>query len=130
FLAPNISSLEENPFTEGMEFYPLDFNTVFLEHHNWYNEIKNNEELKSQKLLEVLSFKKTKSLIYAGTFTNIERVSNLLLSNVPEENRPLLSDFSDWLAENYDYNWSLTKLVRRGAGIHNGRLHRSLSQIQ
>ncbi|MFL0138240.1 DEAD/DEAH box helicase, partial [Tenacibaculum maritimum] len=29
FLAPNISNLSENPFTKGMEFFSLDFNTVF-----------------------------------------------------------------------------------------------------
>jgi hypothetical protein len=34
------------------------------------------------------------------------------------------------LAENYDPNWKLTHLVRRRTGIHNGGLHRSLSQIQ
>jgi hypothetical protein len=38
--------------------------------------------------------------------------------------------FADWLSKNYDVNWSLTKLISREIGIHNGRLHRSLSQIQ
>ena len=36
----------------------------------------------------------------------------------------------DWLSKNYDVNWSLTKLISREIGVHNGRLHRSLSQIQ
>ncbi|EGR4140675.1 hypothetical protein DDO66_17885, partial [Vibrio cholerae] len=39
-------------------------------------------------------------------------------------------DFHHWLSRNYDVNWKLTNLVKRGSGIHNGRLHRSLSQIQ
>lgn len=130
FLAPNIKHLEKNPFTVGMEFYPLDFNTVFLDKYDYYLEIKNNDQLKSNKLLEILNGKKTKSLIYAGTYTNIESVSNLLLSSVPEINSPLLNSFSEWLSENYYFNWSLTKLVKRGSGIHNGKLHRSLSQIQ
>ena len=42
----------------------------------------------------------------------------------------LLTQFSNWLSKNYDSNWSLTKLIKRNVGIHNGRLHRSLSQIQ
>lgn len=130
FLAPNISKLEDNPFTEGMEFFPLDFNTVFLEQHKLYEEIKKDNQLKSEKLLEILKSKITKTLIYAGTFPNIESVSNLLIGNTYEKNKPLLNEFSNWLSTNYDVNWKLTSLVKRGVGIHNGRLHRSLSQIQ
>jgi hypothetical protein len=130
FLAPNISNLQKNPFTEGMEFYPLDFNTVFLEKHELYKEINNDDEIKSRLLLQILSQKTTKSLIYAGTYTNIESVSNLLLDSTSEKNKPLLDNFSNWLSDNYDFNWTLTKLIKRGSGIHNGRLHRSLSQIQ
>ncbi|WP_338731539.1 DEAD/DEAH box helicase [Mangrovimonas cancribranchiae] len=40
FLAPNISHLKENPFTIGMEFFSLDFNTVFLEKHDFHEELK------------------------------------------------------------------------------------------
>lgn len=130
FLAPNISSLEKNPFTEGMEFISLDFNTVYLEKHELYREIRRDIQKKSLALLDILKKQKTKSLIYAGTYTNIDAVSDLILLNVPEVDSKLLKDFSDWLSENYYYNWSLTNLVKRGTGIHNGRLHRSLSQIQ
>lgn len=130
FLAPNISSLENNPFTEGMEFIPLDFNTVYLEKHELYREIKRDIQKKSIALLDILKKQKTKSLIYAGTYTNIDVVSDLILLNMPKVDSKLLKDFSDWLSENYYYNWSLTNLVKRGTGIHNGRLHRSLSQIQ
>ena len=130
FLAPNIKTLEDNPFTKDMEFFHLDFSTVFLEQNHLYEEINKDEQLKSKKLLEILSEKKTKTLIYAGTFPNIESLSNLFLTSTNELNKPLLEGFSNWLGKNYDYNWSLTKLVKRGVGVHNGKLHRSLSQIQ
>lgn len=131
YLAPNISSLEENPLTKDMEFIRLDFNTVFLEKHNLYDEIENNNtEQKSAKLLEILRTNQTKSLIYAGTYSNIDSLSNLFLTEYVELKNPLLKLFSNWLGKNYDYNWSLTKLIERGVGVHNGRLHRSLSQIQ
>lgn len=130
FLAPNISTLEDNPFTKDMEFYPLDFNTVYLEQQKLYEEVKGDEELKSKKLLEVIGAKNKKTLIYAGTYVNIERLSTLLIGNSEDKNTKLLHDFSEWLSVNYDYNWNLTNLVKRGVGIHNGRLHRSLSQIQ
>jgi hypothetical protein len=130
FLAPNISSLSENPFTKDMEFIHLDFSTVFLEINEFYKEINKDSQKKSEKLLEILKIKDTKSLIYAGTYTNIDIVSSIILTNFNEKNYALLNQFAEWLGKNYNYNWNLTKLIKRGTGIHNGRLHRSLSQIQ
>ncbi|MCO6162333.1 DEAD/DEAH box helicase [Flavobacterium sp. NRK F7] len=130
FLAPNISSLEENPFTREMEFIKLDFNTVFLEVNEIYLEIGKNEELKTEKLIGILKAQDTKSLIYAGTYSNIDVLSNIINIRFEEKNSVLLNNFSNWLSKNYSYNWSLTNSVKRGTGIHNGRLHRSLSQIQ
>jgi len=130
FLAPNISNLKENPFTKDMEFFSLDFNTVFLQQYKLYEQIDGDEQIKSDTLLKILKDKETKTLIYAGTYTNIDNISNLFLGNHKLSNKPLLESFSKWLGVNYDVNWSLTSLVKRGTGVHNGRLHRSLSQIQ
>jgi len=129
YLAPNITSIDKNPFTEDMEFIRLDFNTVFLEKHELYNQINNNEE-KSEALLEILSKNKGKSLIYAGTYSNIDSLTNLFLATQEPVKNELLEMFADWLSKNYDVNWSLTKLISLEIGVHNGRLHRSLSQIQ
>lgn len=129
FLAPNIKQLNENPFTEGMEFFPLDFNTVFLEKQDFSEEASDNEK-KSKKYLEIIQANQNKTLTYAGTYTNIDELAGLLIANLPVVSSETLNEFADWLAEHYSYNWALTNLVKRGVGIHNGRLHRSLSQIQ
>ncbi len=130
FLAPNISDLPENPFTKGMEFVRLDCNTVFLEKYNWFKKIKRDEGLKGRKLLEVLNQKKAKTLIYAGTYSEIDKVSKLLISNLPDTGTELLNNFANWLCVNYGTDYELIKLVQKGTGVHNGSLHRSLSQIQ
>lgn len=130
YLAPNISELQDSVFTKDMEFLSLDFNTVFLNKHEIYREIGKDEQRKSESLLRVLSENPGKSLIYAGTYTNIQKVSNLLITKSSQKDRPLLNSFKNWLSENYDPNWSLTSLVERGVGVHNGQLHRSISQIQ
>ncbi|MGL5108133.1 MAG: DEAD/DEAH box helicase [Vibrio ordalii] len=130
FLAPNITSVNESIFTKGMEFVPVDFNTVFLEKHELYKDIGKDDNLKSDVLLEILSKTKGKSLIYAGTYSNITNISNLLIDKHKPTERRLLRDFESWLTENYDRNWKLTNLIKRGSGIHNGQLHRSLTQIQ
>jgi len=129
FLAPNISRLNKNAFTKGMQFRKFEFNTVFLEKNELYRSIV-DESGKSNALLEILFKTKNKSLIYAGTYSNISKVSNLILGNLLQEQSILLESFSKWLSTNYDPNWNLTNLVKRGTGIHNGQLHRSLSQIQ
>ncbi|WP_197070571.1 DEAD/DEAH box helicase [Aeromonas allosaccharophila] len=130
FLAPNITSLNENILTKDMVFLPIDFNTVFLEMNELYKEIKKDDNLKSEALINILNSTKGKTLIYAGTYPNINKVATLLIGNESPIAGDKLTSFEKWLTINYEKNWNLTSLVRRGCGIHNGQMHRSLSQIQ
>lgn len=130
YLAPNISKIEDNPFTQDMEFLKLDFNTVYLTIKNYYPDILNDTVKKGEKFIELTKQLQGKTLIYAGSYTNINKVSDLLLANTNEANSELLKGFSEWLGKNYDYSWYLTLLSKRGIGVHNGQLHRSISQIQ
>lgn len=130
FLAPNIRSLGENVFTTGMEFVDkLDFSTVFLKQHELYKKIKNEEE-KGEVLVKLLNTNATKTLIYAASYSQIDKVGQLLAENMAVLERPLLTAFAKWLSDSYGADWSLTELVKHGVGIHNGQIHRSLSQIQ
>lgn len=131
YLAPNISELDDNPFTKDMEFICLNFSTVYLQKHELYQKIGTDTKLKGDILIDILGKKPTKTLIYAGTYSNIDAISTLFISKYQEAtNNQLLTEFANWLGKNYDYNWNLTELVKRRTGIHNGQLHRSLSQIQ
>ncbi len=131
FLAPNITELKTSVFTSGMEFLCLDFNTVFLEKHELYKEIDNKDEKEKGKvLLKVLNQTQGKSLIYAGTFSNIKKVSDILITEHSQSDSPLVIGFQNWLVKNYSTNWYLTSLIGKECGVHNGQLHRSLSQIQ
>lgn len=132
FLAPNVKNLKDNPFTKDLRFIELlNFNTVYLQKHELYKELeKGDERQKSDALIKILHETDGKTLIYAGTHTNVDTLSNLLNTKLDVESNKLLSSFSEWLAENYSVNWGLTNLVQRKTGIHTGRLHRSLSQIQ
>lgn len=130
YLAPNINDLNDNPFTKGMTFLRMDFNTVFLEKHEDYKDINKDVQKKNDALLRILGKQESKSLIYAGTYSGIDSVTTLLIDNTDKEESARLSNFSAWLATNYHPNWKLTNLAKRGVGIHTGQLHRSLSQIQ
>lgn len=128
FLAPNIKDIKNNPFTKGMDFVHIDFNTVFLEKIFLYEDIKTEDD-KNKHLINILNKDISKSLIYAGTYSEISKVSSLLLKYI-ETKENILDEFSIWLEDNYSKDWILSKLVSNGIGIHNGQLHRSLSQIQ
>ncbi|PIT51646.1 hypothetical protein BHC44_10095 [Snodgrassella alvi] len=132
YLAPNINTIEDNFFTKNMVILPLNFNTVFLEKHNLYKDekIKNNPDKKNDCLLKILKNQEKKTLIYAGTYTEVHKVAEILKKNISIRENKLLSDFSDWLKTNYTNDMDLSALVRHGIGIHTGNLHRCLSQIQ
>ncbi len=130
FLAPNIDGLKDEIITKDMKFMKLDFNTVFLKKVDYSGYIGRDEEVKSTVLKSVLDEHPGKTLIYAGTYSNIEKLSNLFIDTYPDKSSPLLENFHAWLSINYSHNWSLTRLCKKGVGVHNGRLHRSLSQIQ
>src|SRR5699024_10614398 len=104
---------------------------VYLEKHDYYKEIGKDINKKNECLLEILNNTNDKTLIYAGQISQITALAKLLTDEIVQnETNQLLSDFERWLIINYSRAWNLTNLVKRGIGIHTGRLHRSLSQIQ
>ena len=129
FLAPNISTIKQNPFTKGMlEINKLDFNTVVLKSHKLYREIGNDLEKKKAQLLRICQ--NDKNLVYAALFKEIDVLRAVFLEKFPKRDEQQISLFSDWLRKNYHETWSLPQLIEKGVGIHNGRLHRSITQLQ
>lgn len=132
YLAPNIDIVIDNQLIGDVEFYKTDFCTVFLNKWPLYKTYEKTDENKSKKLLEIIDFTSDKTLIYSGTHKETKKVSEVIknITNQSQEIKTLLNDFSDWLRVNYTPNWELPNLIEKGVGIHNGLLHRTLSQIQ
>lgn len=132
FLAPNIKSMKPNEFTTGMTFVPLlDFRTVLLRIENAYLQIGNDARLKENYLLRLLNAAANdRTLIYAGSHAAVHSVGQILLEGYVGQGSRLLKLFSSWLVRHYGDHWSLPKLVSMGTGVHSGRLHRFLAQIQ
>lgn len=129
FLAPNISTINQNPFTKGMvKVNKLDFNTVVLKSHKVYKDIAGDFEKKKQQLLKICQ--KDKNLVYAALFKEIDILRALFLEKFSKRGEIPITLFSEWLKKNYHPSWSLPELIVRGVGIHNGRLHRSITQLQ
>ena len=131
YLAPNIKKLNDNAFTRDMEFIELlDFNTVYLDIQEPYKEFGTDAEKKGAKLIELISPGDKKSLIYAGTYSEIQKIADLVIKGMPAVDRIYTSSFAKWLRENYQADWLLADLVERAVGVHNGSMHRCLSQLQ
>ena len=134
YLAPNIHKIADNVFTQGMQFMRLtDFKTVITKAAKIYEKRRNDEnvdEFKKNYLVNILQNNTSKTLVYAGSYNNINKVSTILADNLLYKETSLLRDFNDWVKVNYGDSFSLCQLSERGIGIHNGKMHRSLSQIQ
>lgn len=134
YLAPNIHNIADNVFTQGMQFMRLtDFKTVITKAARTYEKMKNGEnidEFKKKHLVNILQNNKSKTLIYAGSYSNINKVSGILADNLSKKETSLLNNFKEWLTINYGKSFSLCQLSERGIGVHNGKMHRALSQIQ
>lgn len=131
YLAPNIKRLSDNAFTRDMEFVELlDFNTVYLDIKEMYKELGGDDIKKGDILINLISNQTNKSLIYAGTYSEIKKISELAISKIQPVDRIYTSHFAKWLRQNYQSDWSLADLVDRAIGVHNGSMHRCLSQLQ
>lgn len=130
YLAPHVKHLENNAFTEGMEFLPLDFKTVILQVFPVYERIGNNTSAKEKALLDILRSTDEHTLVYAGSHSSVDSVGKSILEDSIPMPSPILQRFASWLEINYGMEWDLPDLIRCGAGIHTGRLHRFLGQIQ
>ena len=118
----------------GITIVKIDFSTVFLNINETYKSfIGKKENILLQKrdaLLQILSNRNEKTLIYAGNYPETDKVSKILMESINNFGSDKLNAFSAWLIKNYSEDYALARLVKKGVGIHNGRLHRSLSQIQ
>ena len=77
------------PTAKGMSFEKFDFNTVFLQKHNFFSEIKTPQN-KNEVLLKILKNAQHKSLVYAGTYSEINKLTFLLSEHTEIINNKLL----------------------------------------
>ena len=69
----------------------MDFNTVFLKVTDYYPQIGTDTQKKGEYFLNLNRTLKGKTLIYAGSFSNITSLSNLILETSPKIDSVLFS---------------------------------------
>lgn len=125
FLSPNITNIknfENSAFTNNMKFISkLSFNTVITNVIESYKDINDTitKEVKFKEIINKIGGKKT--LIYAGTFSAIHEVCELLIHESTEtNNNSTLESFSLWLEKNYTADYRLKDLVKALVSITEG----------
>ncbi|WP_394978062.1 DEAD/DEAH box helicase [uncultured Helicobacter sp.] len=128
YICPNIDKIknENSILSKGMEFECLNFNTVFIHINKCYED---EDFKKEEKIIEIVK-KDEKTLVYTQSQSNIKKVCKILVENaIIENSNALLENFAKWLSKHYGEHY-LNDTLKIGVGIHHGRLHRCLSQLQ
>lgn len=128
YLCPNIDKFEQDDnLCKGMRFMQMTNNTVFIDIIESYEEKKFSKDI---KLVEILS-QNNKTLIYTKSQNEIRNVCDIIIrssfniSKFPK----FLEYFCLWISKHYG-EFYLIDALKKAVGIHHGKLHRCLSQIQ
>jgi hypothetical protein len=123
-LGPNVESVPTN--TKGSldyTFIKTDFSTVVT-------ETKRITPSPSAEEATVNLCKKLDepTLIYCKSPNSVRGLVSYLLDNGLDASTSELDSAIDWISENYHPDWLLVRALKKGIGIHHGKLPRSLSQ--
>lgn len=83
----------------------------------------------SQLVEDLRSVSGTSSLIYVQSPPASARLANELINSKIQRRSDFCLELADWLSEHFHPEWILAETVRRGIGIHHGRIPRSIAQL-
>ncbi|WP_333769811.1 DEAD/DEAH box helicase [Streptomyces sp. IBSBF 2435] len=125
---PNIQALADDlPSVFSASFIATDFATVA-------SDVKILPALQRDTAIETLANLCSEltgpTLIYCSSPNRTRQVTEGLLSRGLGHDAVALQPAAHWLADNYHEEWLVNKALRRGIGIHHGKIPRSLAQYQ
>lgn len=131
YLCPNIKNIQiKNLFGVNKEPIIIDFNTVYLNEKSI--QVKNKED-KLDKLKSILfniaKNHEPQTLIYAKSPKEVDELCRYLIQNIEKYDNKKLVEYNNWLNTYYSKNWHLCKSILCTIAIHNGVLHRPISQM-
>jgi hypothetical protein len=121
-LGPNVQGISEASHRKlkCKEFYE-DYRTVVSEIHDV--EPGPDPLVTLRKLCETL---KEPTIIFCSSPGSATEVVEALIPAVSVEGR-VASDAAEWVAEHYHADWHFVKALRKGIGVHHGRIPRALA---
>lgn len=128
-LGPNIAAVSENlPPDVRATFFHTDFKTVAAD----VTRVRATASEQQDRLVNLLNDLGGSTLIYCSSPNRVRQVVKWLDSANTgagfDRFDQSLAQAADWLAAEFDPEWYVVEAVRRGIGVHHGRLPRSLGQ--
>lgn len=124
-LGPNINDIPKG-FGKRFkcQFKRTDFNTVV-------SEVKRlpPKPTREDAFVNLCRTLDEPTLVYCRSPKQANEIMRLLVKQNVTDDVPALARAADWVAATYHPQWSLGTALRRGIGIHHGRLPRSLAQL-
>ena len=121
-LGPNVRGLSEglSRKLKFKEFYE-EYRTVVSEVH----DVKPSKD-RFATLTELCHRLTDPTIIFCSSPTSATKVVQALISSLPSAKHST-SEAADWVAENYHPDWHFVKALRKGIGVHHGRIPRALA---
>lgn len=110
-------------------FIPSEFNTVALNIHK-YDIAANDIKSKNEQLAKIVEKNSEQTIIYCKSASSIAQVARFLgnLESVKDRNLRSIKAYHKWLVNNYGKDWTCSKSLTNGIGIHHGALPRAIQQ--
>jgi hypothetical protein len=127
-LGPNIEGIDFK-LPDGIKhrFFKTDFKTVAA-NIVYFPPIRKKGRLEGKipRLIRLCKEVYSSTLIYCYAPANATAVALALKNEIDIVDSFI--DFSEWLRDNYHPEWVLVKAVRKGIGLHHGKLPRAITQ--
>lgn len=124
-IGPNIDSLDRRlPEDLHDKLVVTSFKTVAVD----VEDRSHVEDQRADLLDYILENLDSSTLVFTGSPKKAEDLAVFLASEF-EPATGLASEVANWLAKNYDAEWSLVAALRGGVAVHSGPLPRSVQRI-
>lgn len=124
-LGPNVSSVDGLQDYEFM-FVPSDFSTVAVDVVNY--ALPNRGEQRKEKLLDILRTQDGSTIVYCQSPRSASNVAQFIATNTSFVSSVEVDDAVQWMSDNFDPEWSVTKALKSGVGVHHAGVPRALQQ--
>lgn len=125
-LGPNIQAIPPGfPERFRCQFFRTDYSTVVTE----LTKITSTKGNELAELVDLCRHLVGPTLVYCASPAKARKIANALLDGKVGKINHGMQEAADWVAENYDPEWTLSRALRVGIGIHHGRMPRALAQV-
>lgn len=124
-LGPNIDGVPAGfPERFRCQFIRTDFATVVTE----LIPVISERGAEMARLLALCKEVDGPTLVFCGSPAKARKVTELLAQGLPDRRTGMIGA-AQWAAENYHPEWTLVNGLKKGVGMHHGRMPRALAQL-